>query len=68
MDVLRELADTLRKMFMADLGLTIAAIVVVAVVAAGLRLHVLGPDMAIVVLPLGALAALLLGVWRGSRG
>lgn len=67
MEVLRELADTLRKMFMADLGLTIAALVVVIGVMAGLRLHVLPPGLAMIVLPSGALAALLLGVWRGSR-
>ena len=67
MEVLKELADTLRKMFMADLGLTILALLIVALVAAGLNLHVIGPEAAVIALPAGALAALLLGVWRGSR-
>jgi hypothetical protein len=67
MEVLKELGDTIRKMFMADLGLTLLAIAVVAIVAAGLSLHIIGPEAAVVALPAGALAALLLGVWRGSR-
>jgi hypothetical protein len=67
MEVLKELGDTIRKMFMADLGLTLLAIAVVAVTAAGLNLHVFSPETAMIVLPAGALAALLLGVWRGSR-
>ena len=67
MSVLRELADTLRKMFMADLGLTSLAILVVAAVAAGLGTHLITPAMAQIALPAGALLALLLGVWRGAR-
>jgi hypothetical protein len=67
MEVLRELGDTIRKMFIADLGLTILALAVVGLVAAGLNLHIIGPQAAVIVLPAGALAALLLGVWRGSQ-
>lgn len=67
MEVLRELADTLRKMFVADLGLTLAALAVVGLTAALLHWHA-GPTItAIALLPAGALAALLFGVWRGSR-
>lgn len=67
MSVLRELIDTLRKMFMADLGLTSLAILVVAAVAAGLAGRVITPAVAQIALPAGALMALLLGVWRGAR-
>ena len=67
MDVLKELGDTLRKMFIADLGLTSLAVLVVAAVAEGLAAHVITPAAAQILLPAGALTALLLGVWRGSR-
>ena len=54
-------------MFMADLGLTSLAILVVAAVAAGLAGRVITPAVAQIALPAGALMALLLGVWRGAR-
>ena len=50
-----------------DLGLTLAALAVVAATAGLVRLHAGPPLAAMLLLPAGALAALLFGVWRGSR-
>ena len=68
LDVLQELLSTIRKMFAADLGLTLTAIAVVGLIALGLSAHVLSMGLAAILLPTGVLAALLLGVWRGARG
>jgi hypothetical protein len=66
MDVLRALADEIRKMFAADLWLTLAAVATVAVVATGLRASVIPPAWAPFLLGAGVLGALTMSVVRGA--
>lgn len=68
MDVLRELAATIAKMFAADLWLSLIALAAVALCALGLRSHVIDPGALPFLLAAGVLAALTVGVLRGRRG
>ena len=67
MDVLRAFVRTVVKMFAADLWLSLAAIGVVAASGAALSLHVLSPAAVPYLLAAGVMAALVMGVARGSR-
>lgn len=63
---LRALAATLAKMFIADLGLTLGALLAVGLCAAGVAARWLPAADAPFLLAAGALAALALGVTRGA--
>lgn len=67
MDVLKALADEIRKMFAADLWLSLAAVATVALVAAGLRSGVVPSTWAPFILGAGVMVALATGVVRGAR-
>ena len=67
MDILRDLAATLVKMFAADLWLTLAALVTVGLCAAALRVGLLPITAAPFVLAAGVLGALTLGVIHSAR-
>ena len=68
MDVLRALADEIRKMFAADLLLTLTVLAVVAAVGAALRAGLIAANTAPALLGAGVLVALIAGVARGARG
>jgi hypothetical protein len=59
-----DIARTLAKMFVADLGLTLAAL---AAVGGAWAIHTAQPGVAPWVLTGGILLALIFGVWRGAR-
>jgi hypothetical protein len=65
MDVLKELADTIRKMFAADLALSLIVLAVAGAVAGALRANLIGGTTAPALLAAGVLAALIVGVARG---
>jgi hypothetical protein len=67
MDVIKALGQTIAKMFVADLGLTLTAVAVVALCATGLRLGVLPPTITPYLIAAGVAAALMVGVARGAR-
>lgn len=67
MDVLKALADEIRKMFAADLALSLTVVGVVLAVALGLRFKVFDGGLAPILLGLGVLIALTVGVARGAR-
>ena len=67
MSVLRALGAEIFKMFAADLWLTLAALATVVACAAGLRAHVISPELLPFGLAGGVLLALAIGVYRGAR-
>src|SRR5260221_13682733 len=67
MDVLKALADEIRKMFAADLWLSLAAVATGALVAAGLRGGVVPSPGGPFILGAGGMVALATGVIRGAR-
>jgi hypothetical protein len=65
--VLRALAATVSKMFVADLWLTLTALAAIGFCAAGLRFGFIGAATVPFVVAAGVFAALIAGVARGAR-
>ena len=67
MNLIRAVIAMLIKIFAADLWLTLTAIMAVALCGAGLKSHILDPAALPWCLTAGVLAALTIGVARGSK-
>lgn len=62
--LVKDIARTLVKMFLADIGLTLGAL---ATLAATWAIRDFDPGLAPWVLTAGIVLSLILGVWRGAR-